>query len=145
MLSRNENCLRAFAPDNQAGSFASLSRQRGAEGEKVTRVLRLVSPTCLCIDPRNCEYLPCPPTRDICIYVRYILSPIVLFILFLLSFLRNSLFSLYIDTISEGECIDFTPKSTRRFQESANVRNGLVTIEISQSTHLYRNNNGWQK
>lgn len=31
-------------------------------GEKVTRTPRLVSPTCSCIDPRNCKYLP-PPSR----------------------------------------------------------------------------------
>lgn len=87
----------AFAP-SRAIIKRNHSPSRG-EGEKVTRALRLVSPTCLCIDPRNCEYLPCPFTRDI--RVRYTLFPsnfaplFFLFPFFPLSFLRNS-YSRYI-------------------------------------------------
>lgn len=59
------------ARDNQAGSFALLHARAFStwEGEKVTRAPRLVSPTCSCIDPRNCKYLPSSHSR--CMYASF--------------------------------------------------------------------------
>lgn len=111
------------------------AHSRRGEGEKVTRAPRLVSPTCSCIDPRNCKYLPSTHSR--CTYASFPRNFPPLFFLspfFLVSLLRNS----------------FSPLASRRrmhwfyrsikIQESAKIRAcGLLTVGIWQCSKLIFN------